>query len=59
MTEIKYLTHYTTIENCINILQNNYIYTNIERVNKKIVYKGVASEYQKTYTDKDFTPSEI
>lgn len=43
MDDIEYLTHFTNIENIVNILKNNYLYTNIERVENKIKYKGLCS----------------
>ena len=43
MNEIKYFTHFTNIENIESILENEYLYTNIERVENKIKYKELCS----------------
>ena len=58
MSEILYFTHFTTIENFISILKKGYLYTNIERIQNKIKYEGVASAAAKekmVYKDKHFS----
>ena len=54
MNEIIYLTHFTTINNCVNILKNNYLLTSIERIELKIKYQGVASTYSNKWTEDNY-----
>jgi len=55
MDDIIYLTHFTNIDNINDILKNNYLYTNIERVKNNIKYKSCCSTYCNTYEEKDFS----
>lgn len=51
MNEIIYLTHFTTLDNCVNILKNSYLLTTIERIDSKIKYQGVASSSENKWSD--------
>ena len=58
MSEILYFTHFTNIDNFLSMLKSGYLYTNIERIQNKIKYEGVASAAAKEkmiYKDKDFS----
>jgi hypothetical protein len=55
MDRIFYLTHFTTIQNSINILKLGYLLTNIERINEKVKYQGVLSQTLTKYNNNDFT----
>jgi hypothetical protein len=55
MNDIKYFTHFTNIENIESILENDYLYTNIERIENKIKYKGLCStENNEEYSNENF-----
>ncbi len=54
MEQIFYLTHYTTIENVINIINSGYLFTNIERIKQNIKYQAVASSLIDKYNNSDF-----
>ena len=38
MEQILYLTHYTTVENAVNIIKSGYLFTSIERIKQKLKY---------------------
>lgn len=51
MSEIIYLTHFTTLDNCVNILKSNYLLTTIERSESKIKYQGIGSSVVNRWTE--------
>lgn len=55
MEQIKYLTHFTDIENLSKILKSGYLYTTIERNKLNIKYVGTASLPTNTYKEEDFS----
>ena len=55
MEQIKYLTHFTDIENLSKILKSGYLYTAIERNKLNIKYVGTASLATNTYKEADFS----
>jgi hypothetical protein len=55
MDKILYLTHFTRVENAINIIKSDYLFTNIERMKKNIKYEGVLSQTLNKYNNNDFT----
>ena len=52
MNKINYLTHFTKLDNCINILKSNYLLTTIERINSKVKYQGVATMSENKWSEK-------
>lgn len=54
MNKIHYLTHFTKLDNCINILKSNYLLTTIERINSKVKYQGVASMYENKWSENKY-----
>ena len=55
MEQIFYLTHYTIIENLVNIIKSGYLFTSIERIKQKIKYEGVFSTTEDKYNNNDFS----
>lgn len=55
MTQIKYLTHYTNVDNLLRILKSKFLYTIIEKINKKIKYKGISSSTETNYNNTKFS----
>lgn len=55
MEQILYLTHYTTVENAVNIIKSDYLFTSIERIKQKIKYEGVSSMKIDKYNNNDFS----
>jgi hypothetical protein len=55
MEQILYLTHYTIIENAVNIIKSGYLFTSIERIKQKLKYEGVSSMTIDKYNNNDFS----
>ena len=55
MEQILYLTHYTTVENAVNIIKSGYLFTSIERIKQKLKYEGVSSMKIDKYNNNDFS----
>jgi hypothetical protein len=55
MDKILYLTHFTSVENAINIIKSGYLFTNIERMKQNIKYEGVLSQTLTKYNNNNFT----
>jgi len=54
MNKINYLTHFTKLDNCINIIKSNYLLTTTERIESKVKYQGVASMDENKWTENDY-----